>query len=80
MAKEVLFLCKNISLRSKSVLLRSQLTGLVVVDCRSWWLVLCTSVHIQTVPSLELLATELTGNNFSHMCFYVVPHVLPNLT
>ena len=41
---------------------------------------LCASVHIQTVPRLELLATELTGNNFSHMRFYVVPHVLSDLT
>ena len=29
---------------------------------------------------LELLPTELTGNNFSHMRFYVVPHVLSDLT
>ena len=64
----------------ESVLLHRQLTGLVVVDYGSWWLVLCASVHIQTVPCLELLATELTGNNFSHMCFYVVPHVLSDLT
>ena len=64
----------------ESVLLHRQLTGLVVVDYGSRRLVLCASVHIQTVPSLELLATEFTGNNFSHMCFYVVPHVLSDLT
>ena len=67
------------SLRIESVLLPSQLTGLVVVDYGSRRLVLCASVHIQTVPSLELLATELTGNNFSHMRLYVVPHVLSDL-
>ena len=64
-------------MRIESVLL---LTGRVVIDSRSWRLVLCASVHIQTVPRLELLATELTGNNFSHMRFYVVPHVLSDLT
>ena len=64
----------------ESVLLHRQLTGLVVVDYGSRRLVLCASVHIQTVPSLELLATEFTGNNFSHMCFNVVPHVLSDLT
>ena len=64
----------------ESVLLHRQLTGLVVVDYGSRRLVLCASVYIQTVPSLELLATEFTGNNFSHMCFYVVPHVLSDLT
>ena len=63
-------------MRIESVLL---LTGRVVIDSRSWRLVLCASVHIQTVPRLELLATQLTGNNFSHMRFYVVPHVLSDL-
>ena len=65
-----------------NILLRSWLTmtSLVVADDRSGRFVFCTSVHIQTVSSLELLATELTGNHFSHVRFYVVPHVLSDLT
>ena len=42
--------------------------------------VLCTSVHIQAVSGLELLSTLLTGDNFPHVGFYVVPHVLSDLT
>ena len=42
--------------------------------------VLCTSVHIQAVSGLELLPTLLTGDNFPHMGFYVVSHVLSDLT
>ena len=42
--------------------------------------VLCTSVHIQAVSGLELLSTLLTGDNFPHVGFYVVSHVLSDLT
>ena len=42
--------------------------------------VLCTSVHVQAVSGLELLPTLLTRDNFPHMGFYVVSHVLSDLT
>ena len=42
--------------------------------------VLCTPVHIQAVSGLELLSTLLTRDNFPHMGFYVVSHVLSDLT
>ena len=34
---------------------------------------------IQTVPGLELLSTKVTIKSITcHMCFYVVPDVLPD--
>ena len=42
--------------------------------------VFCTPVHVQAVSGLELLPALLTGDNFPHMGFYVVSHVLPDLT
>ena len=42
--------------------------------------VFCTPVHVQAVSGLELLPALLTGDNFPHMGFYVVSHVLSDLT
>ena len=42
--------------------------------------VLCTPVHVQAVSGLELLPALLTRDNFPHMGFYVVSHVLSDLT
>ena len=42
--------------------------------------VFCTSVHVQAVSGLELLSTLLTRDNFPHVGFYVVSHVLSDLT
>ena len=37
------------------------------------------SMHVETVPSLELLATLVTADQLAHMSLYVVPHVLPDI-
>ena len=42
-------------------------------------LMLGASVHIETVPGLELLATLATADQLAHVSLYVVPHVLPDI-
>ena len=42
--------------------------------------VFCTPVYVQAVSGLELLPALLTRDNFPHMGFYVVSHVLSDLT
>ena len=64
----------------ESILLYNQLISLMVVCHLTCGFVFCTSVHVQAVSGLELLPTLLTRDNFPHMSFYVVPHVLSDLT
>ena len=64
----------------ESILLYNQLISLMVVCHLTCGFVFCTSVHIQAVSGLELLPALLTGDNFPHVGFYVVSHVLSDLT